>query len=367
MAIAGSTPEIHDGQKIFQWNEFYLLHTGACFDEDILPTGLMFKADITGRDPSQWSVLAWQYNGVFYESEDAFRQAFNSTGFVRPGPNRDGDWACTDYNNDPFPHDTLNPPVPVQPDGTRFALDEEEKYVEWSMLDPLFLGILQVPMLIIAEVDFSFYLSSSRDLGIQLHNVVYKGERIIYELGLQEAVAHYASSSDPFQASNAYLDSEYGFGVTAYQLVSGFDCPAYATYLNTSFYSGETTHTHPSSICMFEFDTGYPIQRHTAPSYVSVSKNIMFVVRSVSTVGNYDYMFDYEFYLDGSIHVTVRASGYIQASFWASNMGNQDGFHIHDNLAGSLHDHVLNYKLDLDVAGTANSLVKSALVPTSQV
>lgn len=227
--------------------------------------------------------------------------------------------------------------------------------------------IFQISKLISSPVDFSFYISSGRDLGMQLHNVMYKGERIIYELGLQEAVAHYASSSDPFQASNAYLDSEYGFGATAFQLVSGFDCPAYATYMNTSYYAGETIHTHPSSICMFEFDTGYPIQRHTTFSYVSVTKNIVFVVRSVSTVGNYDYLFDYEFYLDGSIHITVRASGYIQSSFWASNMGAQDGFHIHDNLAGSLHDHILNYKVDLDVAGTANSLVKSTLVPTSEV
>lgn len=92
----------------------------------------MFKADITGRDPSKWSVVAWYYNGIFYESEAAFRRAINSTGFVKPGPNVDGDWACTDYNNDPLPHDEQSPPVPVQPDGARFAVDEQEKYVEWS-------------------------------------------------------------------------------------------------------------------------------------------------------------------------------------------------------------------------------------------
>ena len=216
-------------------------------------------------------------------------------------------------------------------------------------------------------MDFTFYLSSSKDLGIQLHDVTYQGKRIIYELGLQEAVAHYASASDPFQASNAYLDSAYGFGENAFQLVSGFDCPTYATYLNTSFYDSETTHTHPSSICMFEFDTAYPIQRHTAPVYVSITKNIQFIVRQVATVGNYDYVFDYEFYYDGSIHVTVRASGYIQSSFWPSGGATNDGFHIHDHLLGSMHDHVLNYKLDLDVSGTANSLVKNQLVPTTQV
>lgn len=234
-------------------------------------------------------------------------------------------------------------------------------------VDKIHREAFRVPKLTIAKVDFSFYLSSTRDRGMQLNNVAYKGERFIYEVGLQEAVAHYASASDPFQASNAYLDSEFGFGQSSFQLVSGFDCPAYATYLNTSFYIEETTHTHPSSICLFEFDTGYPIQRHTAPNYVSVTKNIVFIVRSVATVGNYDYVFDYEFYLDGSIHVTVRASGYIQSSFWTTGNPTNDGFHIHDHLLGSMHDHVLNYKLDLDVAGTANSLVKNALVPTTQM
>ena len=216
-------------------------------------------------------------------------------------------------------------------------------------------------------MDFSFYISSSKYLGTQLHHISYKGERIIYELGLQEAMAHYAAATDPFQASNAYLDSEFGFGQTGYQLVSGYDCPAYATYLNASYYTGEQTRTHPNSICLFEIDPGYPIQRHTGASYVSVTKNIIFTVRSVSTVGNYDYIFDYEFYLDGSIHVSVRASGYIESSFWVNGQGSQDGFHIHDHLSGSMHDHVLSYKLDLDVAGTANSVVKQSLVTVSKV
>lgn len=133
--IAGNTPLIHEDGKIFQWNQFYSLHTGACFDEDTLPSGLMFKTDITGRDPAKWSVAAWQFNGIFYESEAAFRQAINSSSFIIPGPNLDGDWACTDYNGDHLPHDELFPPVPVQPDGPRFAVDEQEKFVEWSMSD----------------------------------------------------------------------------------------------------------------------------------------------------------------------------------------------------------------------------------------
>ena len=134
MATAGNTPLIFEDGKVFQWNQFYGVHTGPCLDEYLFPSGLMFKTDITGRDPAKWSVVAWQYNGIFYDSEKAFRSAINSSSFSIPGTGVDGDWACTDHSGDPFPHDELNPPVPVQPDGPRFAVDEQEKYVEWSTL-----------------------------------------------------------------------------------------------------------------------------------------------------------------------------------------------------------------------------------------
>ena len=72
-----------------------------------------------------------------------------------------------------------------------------------------------------------------------------------------------------------------------------------------------------SAVCLFEFDADYSMQRH---SYSSNTKNvskavtsiydktvltvcyqIYFVVRTITTVGNYDYSFSYEFYFDGNI------------------------------------------------------------------
>lgn len=153
--------------------------------------------------------------------------------------------------------------------------------------------------------------------------------------------------------------------------------------MNTSFYVDETTHTHLNSICLFEFDADYPMQRHTTSNYVANTKNIYFVVMSVSTVGNYDCeylileskrdhaadrfasdMFSYEFYLDGSMKVGVRASGYIQSAYYAKN---QDyGYHIHDALSGSMHDHVLNFKADFDILGTANTMQMTSFVPVTE-
>ncbi|EEU33975.1 uncharacterized protein NECHADRAFT_94780 [Fusarium vanettenii 77-13-4] len=343
LLIAGSDPLTHSGDKIYQWNEFYSAHTGEFFSETILPTSLQFKLDITGRDPSKWKVVGWYYDGNYWPTTAAFRKGIETL-TRRPGTNVDGSWTSTDQQGEKLPRDHLYPPISVQPEGARFGVDREQNYVEW--------------------MDFSFFVSNQKETGLQLHDIRYKGERLIYELGLQEALAHYASQ-DPLHASSAYLDSSYGIGTSQWNLVDGFDCPSHATYLNTTFYISETTHVHPNSLCLFEYDTGYPIQRHLTSTHVSASKNIVFTIRSVSTVGNYDYLFEYSFHYDGSIAVTVRASGYIQGAFWS---GDGDyGFHIHDNLSGSMHDHVINFKLDLDIKGRKNSLLKTEFVPTTQV
>lgn len=79
------------------------------------------------------------------------------------------------------------------------------------------------------------------------------------------------------------MDSFYGFGPYAFALVKDYDCPPHAGYLNSSFYVSETTETHIDSICLFEYEADFPIQRHSTNDYVSVTKNTYFTLRSVST------------------------------------------------------------------------------------
>ena len=121
----------------------------------------------------------------------------------------------------------------------------------------------------------------------------------------------------------------------------------------------------PNAICLFEADTNYPLRRHAAvaQNYTSVAKNIAFTIRWIATVGNYDYLFDYSFFYDGAIEVSVRASGYISTAYYD---GNEDyGFRIHDFLSGSLHDHVMTFKADLDILGEANSVQRVEIVPAT--
>ena len=151
----------------------------------------------------------------------------------------------------------------------------------------------------------------------------------------------------------------------------GYDCPVYATYLSTSYHIGDSTLRNKNNVCIFEYTADHPLQRHTTATSVSISRSQYLVLRSVSTVGNYDYTIDYLFYLDGSIEVKVRASGFILGAFYASSKDsnqskpNEYGYRIHDAVSSSIHDHVLNFKADLDVAGTTNTLVRVGIEPIS--
>jgi primary-amine oxidase len=95
-----------------------------------------------------------------------------------------GDWIDVKHTGDDLPLDEKAPPQEVLVGGQRFKVDEEEKYVEW--------------------MDFTFFITFTRDTGMRLYDIKYKGEKVIYELGLQEAIAHYAGN-DPHQSGTAYL------------------------------------------------------------------------------------------------------------------------------------------------------------------
>jgi primary-amine oxidase len=314
----------------------------AIFDSiSILPLGVFLRLDVTSRNWEDWRITAWYSQGVLYDDTDSFREAVFAPGFEKPPANVDGTWTSTDQQGDPLPLDDLPPPLTFSEGKKRFSVDAEEGYISW--------------------MDFSFFLSTSTDQGLSLFDIQYKGKRIVYELALQEALAHYAGA-DPAQSETLYFDSQGGMGRTMVSLVKGYDCPGHATYLNASWTDATGSNTTPDSICLYEADANYPIRRHHAISqeYTSAARNIVFTVRWIATVGNYDYLFDYNFFYDGSFEISVRASGYISAAYFAGN--EEYGFKIHDFLSGSLHDHVMNFKVDLDILGEKNSVQKVEVV-----
>lgn len=330
---------------VIGWIQFFRPGMGSS-GRTLLPQGLYAKIDAS-KDVSQWEVGEWWYNGQLFDNVEHLRQAINDPdgGFLRTQPNLDGPWTDTeDFDAHPAGRE-LPPPVSIQPLGPRYKLDKTERFVSWF--------------------GFEFYFTSTQATGVSLYDIRFKGERVMYELSLQEALAHYAGD-DPLAGGQEFLDAFFGMGTNAFEMLPGYDCPAYADYLSSELHRSGMTETLPNNICIFEFTSDHLLSRHTAQYSVSASRNTFLTLRSVSTVGNYDYTIDYVFYLDGAIEVKVRASGYIYGAFYANNpYKNEDeyGYRVHDALSSSLHDHVISFKADLDVAGTANDLVRLAVEP----
>ncbi|OSD07848.1 amine oxidase catalytic domain-containing protein [Trametes coccinea BRFM310] len=308
------------------------------------PVNFFQYVDFSGTDPSQWKLLKLVYNHQVFNSSEAFMEAYRDGTLKRLPQRPDQDPAQGGWSTRKRPStssvrdlDHLPGPRSVSFAGLRFRVDRATQYVSW--------------------MGWGMYLGFDRDMGLSLWDLRFKGERIIYELAPQEAIAQYAGN-DPMQTTTAWLDRFFGMGSAVRDMIPGYDCPHEAVYLPATTHNFEGSVVRSRAICIFEHDAARPITRHTGYSEgeFGATRGYQLVIRSVSTVGNYDYLFDYIFQIDGTIEVRLSASGYLQGGYWEPA---QEGYGtaIRETTMGSLHDHVINYKVDLDVAGTENSLL----------
>jgi primary-amine oxidase len=298
------------------------------------------QLDMSGTDPTQYHIMAFVHNSKVYRTASELRGAYDR-GELKRQKEWDGtDWATRARRGKPRDLDDRAGPRSIQADGARFRVDKDEDYLTW--------------------MGWSVYLSFARDMGLHLWDMRFRGERVIYELSPQEAMAQY-SGSDPHQASTVWLDRAFGMGGNVREVILGYDCPHHALLLNATVHEMGTT-TRQNAICVYERQAERPLSRHTGKEHneMGAVKGYELVVRSISTVGNYDYIFDYVFQLDGSIEIRVSASGYLQGGVWDDDQAPY-GHKLRPNTMGSLHDHVINYKIDFDVAGTENSLMKVSM------
>lgn len=313
--------------------------------------------DVTGTDTTLYKIKGIVTNTRFFRTVDDLRAAFEAgelkEAYYQP---EDDSWAMVNYDAEMGVRELEDKfaPQSLELGGKRYKLDSAQKYVEY--------------------MGWSFYVAHTRTLGVMFYDIRFKGERILYELSMQEAAAQYGGFQ-PKAATTLYHDTYYSLGSDLFPLVEGFDCPFGATFWDVTFHTGNKTTVNPSAICIFESDAGFPLSRHRAAGGTSdygfenlgVVKGSLLTLRSIATVGNYDYLFDYAFHVDGSLEVTVRASGYLQSSFYYPDQG-QWGPRIQEATQGSLHDHILTWKADFDILDANNSLQVSELkaAPTTQ-
>ncbi|XP_041348645.1 amiloride-sensitive amine oxidase [copper-containing]-like [Gigantopelta aegis] len=341
----GLTPEVRESRFLLQ---IKIDETSRGQDLHPLPlTGTLHNAEL---NVSKWYTHSFYYlnQGPFATAQEllqsynngtirkfAFPKGYRKTLFQKtfPKPNSDKPRRFST---------TKAPPRTYNPDGPRFTVNGHD--VEW--------------------MGYSMTFGGSQFRGPSVHNVKFKGERIVYENSLSECNLIYASDTSS-SANTIYMDATFGFGEFQ-DLIPTVDCPEHGTILDATWWDvSQQKPVSASSICIYESDGEEPLWRRK-DRFVGGLRNTFLVVRYPMAVGNYDYIIDYKFYLDGKMETTVTASGYIQASFWdpenphtgTDKMSDMFGFRIGDYSHGSLHDHTFGFKVDLDVGGTQNTFEK---------
>lgn len=350
LTSATATPNSFDGTTAYRTVMFRYPGLASY----MVPLDFYIILNVAGTDSSLYALKGFVTKSRFFPTVESLRAAYEAGELAQEFPQtRDNTWAYVNHKPEMGVRDLDDrlAPQSLEIGGKRYKFDPAERYVEY--------------------MGWSFYMAFTRTLGLMFYDIKYKGERVLYELSMQEAAAQYGGHQ-PKAAGTVYHDTYYSFGTYSATLVEGYDCPFGSTLLNISFPEGSGTEVHPDALCLFEADPGYPLARHRTGasndwgfSQLGTVKASSLHVRTVATVGNYDYMFTYAFHVDGSLEVEVRASGYLQSSPYYKDQ-EKWGPRIYEATQGSLHDHVLTFKADFDIVDTKNSLQVTELIVANQ-
>ncbi|XP_031690079.1 membrane primary amine oxidase-like [Oncorhynchus kisutch] len=296
----------------------------------IHPVGLEVLINHESTNASLWSVKRLLYNGQYFDSVEDLLKQYDDGKVTKIVYKSVQNYASLKLKSKP----TGLSPQQFYAQGKRFSVKNNHvMYLEWS---------------------FAFGLSSLT--GMRVFDVRFKGERIAYEVSVQEAMSVYGSIT-PGMILTKFLDSSIGIGRFAHELVRGVDCPYAATYIDTFRYIDVSApQRFRNSICLFEHNTGRPLRRHFSDFFSNSyggMVNSALVFRTITAIGNYDYLWDFIFYQSGSVEAKVHATGYISSSFNVD--GNlKYGHQVAENTIGNIHTHFINFKVDLDVLGVEN-------------
>lgn len=306
------------------------------------PLGLEIQIDHESTNVKEWKVTKIVYNGQqFYEVDDLVTRygGVNLLRKINYEPLGAKEYLYSSYNRrgkSEMP-EPLQGPKLVEPDGRRYRVDGQHvSYMHW---------------------DFDFKMRPST--GLQVFDVRFQEERIAYEISLQDAVVFY-SGYGPVQGTSMYFDASWMMGATCNELVPGVDCPETAVFLDADFLTNtQDPWRIKNSVCIFENTGNIPLRRHYTnfPGGYSGYAGLVdyhLIVRTITNIWNYDYIFDYIFHQNGAVQVRVSATGYVQATY-ALYGERKFGYPIYNDVVANIHQHLFNYKVDLDINGVQNS------------
>ncbi|WP_153506557.1 primary-amine oxidase [Cumulibacter manganitolerans] len=235
----------------------------------------------------------------------------------------------------------LKPLEITQPDGPTFSVDGH--HVTWSNWQ-LRLGFTPREGLVLYDVNYV-------DKGVV--------RPIIYRASLSEMYVPYGDPNPTHWNKNVFDEGEYGLGWLANSLELGCDCLGEIRYFDAlvNDQDGQPM-VMKNAICMHEED--YSIGwKHTdfRTERAQVQRNRRLVVSFIATVGNYEYCFYWNFYLDGSIEFEIKLTGIL--SLGAFEEGTEPppfGTVVAPGLYAPNHEHYFSVRMDMRLDGERNNL-----------
>ncbi|GFP84007.1 primary amine oxidase [Phtheirospermum japonicum] len=272
---------------------------------------------------------------------------------VAPMPKADG----TDYREskqDALYDNHIKSMTILQQDGPSFTIDGT--HVRWANWD--------------FHLGFDMRVGPVVSLASIFDHDKNKYRLVLYKGYISELVVPYQDPSEEWYF-RAFLDiGEFGLGLCTMPLQPSTDCPQNAVFLDGYYTTRDGDIAKVSNVfCVFERYAGDVMWRHSEAALPGdhVRPDITLVVRTVSTVSNYDYTIDWEFKQSGSIKISVALSGILEvrgSTYTHKNQTQEEevyGTLLSENVIGPRHDHFLSFYLDLDIDGVSNSMMKSHL------
>ena len=206
-----------------------------------------------------------------------------------------------------------------------------------------------------------FRIGFTQREGLVLHTVSYQDgdeqRAILHRAALSSMLVPYGDPRPAQYKKNAFDSGEYGLGYLTNSLELGCDCLGEIRYFDATLSDSRgRPYTIRNAVCLHEEDDGL-LWKHMdfRTEYTEVRRSRRLVVSFVATVGNYEYGFYWRFYQDGSLEHEIRLTGIMSTGAVAPGERPGHGQLLNpEGLYGPIHQHFFNYRLDLDVDGTAN-------------
>lgn len=186
---------------------------------------------------------------------------------------------------------------------------------------------------------------------------------ILYRGSLSEMAVPYGDPTAGWFFRNSFDAGELGMGHVASTLRPGFDCPNNATLFDAVMADERgTPRGMPHVAALYERDGGIS-WKHGGETHRARE----LVLGYVSTVGNYDYAFDWIFHQDGTLEMKTGLTGVMSVKAVnpeAAEHG-EHGHMVAKALSAVHHQHFFNFRLDLDIDGAdGNQAIEMNTVST---